>query len=106
MPVIHDQQVDKKSFAARLLELRERANLSQVEIERRSNKQIQQGNYSQWERGLGTPNVTQIPVLALALGVEIWELFEDPSEAAVVLWQANDRLRKRKAKKREQADDD
>jgi len=72
--------LDKKLFALRLAELRERAGYSQADVVRRSGERFSQANYSQWERGTSTPNVTYLPAIAAALGVGVWELFEDPSE--------------------------
>lgn len=105
MPLIHEFEVDKKSFAARIFELRERCGLSQIEIVRRSAKRFGQSHFSQWLSGTNVPNALQIPALAEALGVDLWELYEDPSDEAVKAWNAYKRQLDKKRREREQADD-
>jgi transcriptional regulator with XRE-family HTH domain len=74
-----DYALSRSSFAARIAELRERAGYSQAEVVRRSGGHVSQANLSQWELGAATPNVVYLPSLAAALGVGVWELFEEPS---------------------------
>jgi len=92
----------KEAFAARIFELRSKAELSRSELGRRSGGKFGQSHYSTWELGTSAPNSMYIPALAQALGVEIWELFEEPSPAAKRKWRAY--IAELEQKKREQAD--
>ena len=78
MPQTRDE-VNKESFALRLLELQERAGLTQADVIRRAAGAFRQSHYSTWTRAISAPNVLYLPALAIALKCEEWELLEDPS---------------------------
>lgn len=70
-------ELDKKSFGARLRELRLASGLSQEALAERCG--VGQGRISQWESGTNAPLITQTVKLAEALGVGIEELVKPPS---------------------------
>lgn len=78
MPRIADH-VNKESFALRLLELQERAGLTQADVVRRAEGAFKQSHYSTWARGVSAPNILYLEAIAKALGCEPWELLEDPT---------------------------
>jgi transcriptional regulator with XRE-family HTH domain len=68
--------MDAKSFGLKLKQLRQAAGLTQFQLAVATG--INQANISRWERGQREALVTAIPQLAVALGVEVQELFRDP----------------------------
>ena len=60
--------------------LREKAGISQAELSARV--RVNQTAVSQWERGVALPSCDKLPLLALALGVTISELFSPESIVA------------------------
>jgi DNA-binding XRE family transcriptional regulator len=64
-------------FPARLKQLRQRAGLTQEQLAEKCgwSGQSQVSNY---EKGRGDPPFSELPCLAIALGVDVPELFEDP----------------------------
>lgn len=71
----HD--MDKSQFGRKLRELRTRAGLSQAALA--ESLGVPQSAISQWESGIHSPAVTDIPTIADALGVEPGELFKPPA---------------------------
>lgn len=65
--------LDLNDFANRLKALRQRANLLQREIAERC--KVSPQAVSKWERALSCPDILILDELALALGVEIKDLF-------------------------------
>lgn len=70
--------LDAKKFAQRLLCLRRRANLRQLDVAERCLVSAQA--VSKWERGHCCPDLLLLDDLASALGVEIRDLFEEENE--------------------------
>ncbi len=64
----------------RLKELREAAQLTQLELGTRLN--VEQNTVSQWESGARNPRADKLPQLARILGCTINDLFEDNEKAA------------------------
>ena len=56
-------------------ELRKRAGLTQIQLGQQVG--VGQASVSEWEAGTQMPRVELLPVLAVALGVSINELFVD-----------------------------
>jgi transcriptional regulator with XRE-family HTH domain len=71
----HD--MEKSDFGRRLRELRRAAGLSQKELAGKLG--VPQSAVSQWESGIHTPAVTDIPDMAAALGADPGDLFKPAS---------------------------
>ena len=69
--------LDVKAFGARLAELRRRTNMRQRDVARAVGVTAQA--VSNWETGKSFPDLCILDELALALGVEIRDLFEPNS---------------------------
>jgi transcriptional regulator with XRE-family HTH domain len=71
----------KRELGERIRRIRERQHLTQREVA--DALEIGEGGYRSYEAGRTEPSMTQVPVLAHALGVHPVELFEDaPALAA------------------------
>ena len=67
--------LDLKKFGRRLSYLRHLADLKQQDVAEKCFVSVQA--VSKWERGLSCPDLLMLDDLALALGVEIKDLFEE-----------------------------
>ena len=70
--------IDIKKLGQRISYLRRRANLTQKEVSESCFVSVQA--VSKWERGLCCPDLLILDELAVALGVEIKDLFEGDGE--------------------------
>ena len=67
--------LDLKKFGRRLSYLRHLSDLKQQDVAEKCFVSVQA--VSKWERGLSCPDLLMLDDLALALGVEIKDLFEE-----------------------------
>lgn len=71
--------LDIKNFGQRLLQLRHKAHLKQQDVAEKCFVSVQA--VSKWERGQCCPDLLMLDNIALALGVEIKDLFEEHEAA-------------------------